>query len=91
MLIRFTGLALLVALATGPAAAQPGRYTVPANKYQITDEERAACQDDAVLFCSMTYPDEDALVGCMKTVRLKLTQVCRTVFEAGLRRRHIPF
>ena len=71
--------------------AQPSRLAVPTDKFQITDEERTACQDDAVAFCSMTYPDEDALLGCMKTVRPKLTQVCRTGFESGLRRRHIPF
>jgi hypothetical protein len=84
-------LALTILALAGPAAAQPGRFTIPDDKYQITDEERAACQNDAVLFCSMAYPDEDALLGCMKVVRPKLTPVCRTTFEAGLRRRHIPF
>lgn len=81
----------VLALAAGTTSAQPSRFTVPSDKYAITDEERAACRDDAVLFCAMTYPDEEALLGCMKAVRPKLTQVCRTVFEAGLRRRHIPF
>lgn len=78
-------------LAGSAATAQPGRLPLATDKYQITDEERSACQSDAMLFCSMTYPDEDALLGCMKTARPKLTQVCRTIFEAGLKRRHIPF
>lgn len=84
-------LALGLLLSAEAALAQPGRYTVPGDKYQITEEERAACQNDAVLFCSTVYPDEDALLACMKSVRPKLTQACRVVFEAGLRRRHIAF
>lgn len=80
-----------ILVSTGAALAQPGRYVMPSDKYQITEVERAACQADAALFCSMTYPDEEALLTCMKTVRSQLTQGCRTVFEAGLRRRHIPF
>lgn len=84
-------IALALIVPAGSVLAQPGRYTIQGDKYQITEEERAACQNDAVLFCSMAYPDEDALLTCMKSVRPKLTQVCRTVFEAGLRRRHIEF
>ena len=84
-------LAWTILLSTGAALAQPGRYVIPSDKYQITDAERAACQADAVMFCSTAYPDEEALITCMKTVRPRLTQGCRTVFEAGLRRRHIPF
>lgn len=84
-------LALGILLPAEAALAQPGRYTLSESKYQITEEERAACQNDAVLFCSMAYPDEDALLSCMKSVRPKLTKTCRVVFEAGLRRRHIEF
>ncbi|MCW6508688.1 hypothetical protein [Lichenifustis flavocetrariae] len=76
---------------TGGAMAQPGHYQVNTNKYQVTDIERAACQNDAVELCSTSFPDEEALLACMKSSRLKLTPTCRTTFEAGLRRRHIPF
>ena len=91
MTMKWLLIAPAIILFAGGALAQPGRYAMPGDKYQVTEEERAACQEDAMLFCSMTYPDEEALLTCMKTVRPKLTQGCRTVFEAGLRRRHIPF
>ncbi|MDX7951420.1 hypothetical protein P7D22_09585 [Lichenihabitans sp. Uapishka_5] len=78
-------------LSTSAVLAQPNRYALTGSKYQITEEERNACQNDAVMFCSAAYPDEDALLACMKTVRPQLTQSCRVVFEAGMRRRHIEF
>lgn len=56
-------------------------------KYQVTDAERAACGEDAVNLCSAAYPDEDALIACMKLNVAKLTAGCRPVFIQGLRRR----
>ncbi len=91
MVLNRLWLAAGIALSTTAALAQPNRYVVHNDKYQITDAERAACEGDAVEYCSMAYPDEDALLTCMKSVRMQLTQSCRSVFEAGLRRRHIPF
>lgn len=57
------------------------------DKYQVTDAERAACQDDAIKLCSDVYPNQDALLACMRTNEARLTSGCRPVFEAGLRRR----
>ena len=62
-----------------PAAAQ--------DKYQVTVEEKAACQEDAAKLCSTAYPDEDALLTCMKSNVGRLTTGCRSTFVAGLRRR----
>lgn len=76
------GMICLGALAisvTTPAFAQ--------DKFKVTDEERAACQGDAVRLCSGAYPDEDALLSCMKRNQSSLTATCRPVFMAGLRRR----
>ena len=58
------------------------------DKYRITPEERVACQQDAVVFCS-TSADEDGLIGCMKQNKPQLSNVCLKTFEAGLRKRHL--
>lgn len=57
------------------------------DKYRVTEAEKAACQGDAVKLCSATYPDEDALLTCMKSNVSWLTEGCRSIFLAGLRRR----
>lgn len=60
-----------------------------ANKFHITPEEQAACQGDATTLCSDAFPDEDALISCMRTNVSNLTPVCRKSFTAGLQRRHM--
>ena len=59
------------------------------DKYHVTPEERAACSEDAVRLCSSSYPDEDALIVCMKASRAQLSQQCQTAFDVGLKRRHL--
>lgn len=71
------GLAVLCSAAIAPAEG----------KYQVTDAERAACEGDAISLCSAAYPDEDAMLACMKVNLTKLTTGCRPVFMEGLRRR----
>lgn len=57
------------------------------DKYQVSDAERVACQDDAVRLCSTAYPDEDALLTCMRANVAKLTRTCHSTFVAGLQKR----
>ena len=57
------------------------------NKYHVTDAEQAACASDAIGLCSAAGEDADKLLGCMKDDRVKLSAVCRPVFDEGLRRR----
>lgn len=59
------------------------------DKYDITPDERTACQSDATLLCSYTYPDEDQLIDCMRKNRDQLSKLCLKAFDAGLRRRHL--
>ena len=59
------------------------------SKYHITPEEQAACQLDATTLCSAVFPDEDALIACMRTNVPKLSPVCRKTFVAGLQKRHM--
>ena len=59
------------------------------DKYKVTNAEKAACTIDAMRLCSETYPDEDALLNCMKVNRASLSSTCRVAFDAGVRRRHL--
>jgi hypothetical protein len=72
----------LLAVGSQASAVDPG-------KYQITEAERAACQGDATLLCSATFPDQDLLLACMRAHQDSLSSSCKTTFRAGLRRRHL--
>lgn len=67
--------------------AQPA-YAVR-DKYNITPEEHAACDNDAKRLCSDAYPDEDKMLVCMKSKLGQLNSVCKIVFKTGLRKRHM--
>jgi len=58
------------------------------DKYNITPVEHQACDADAASFCGDAR-DEDQVLACMKSHRRQLTPVCRSAFEAGLRKRHM--
>ena len=77
--MKFTATFLFLAATVSCAQAQ--------DKYGISDAARAACPGDAVRLCSSSYPDEDAMLACMKLNQSQLTTGCRPVFMAGLRRR----
>lgn len=77
--------AVLVALTFSPH----GSMAAP-DKYNVTPEEHAACDDDAARLCSDAYPDEDKLIACMRLNRSDLSRTCRSVFESGMRKRHLP-
>lgn len=66
-----------------------GSVLAQVDKYKVTPLEKAACQEDAMSLCSSAYPDEDRLIACMRHNRSQLSTVCRTVFEAGMKRRHM--
>lgn len=72
---------LFVNLAAAPAQAP--------NKYDISPEEQAACQVDATTLCSHVFPDQDALIACMRSNVPNLTPLCRRTFMAGLQKRHM--
>ena len=59
------------------------------DKYHVTEQERAACGGDALRLCSQAYPDEDALIVCMKANRSMLSNACVVAFDAGLRKRRL--
>ncbi len=59
-----------------------------ADEYNITPAEHQACDGDAAKICANAQ-SEDEVLACMKAHRRLLTPVCRSVFEAGLRKRHL--
>ncbi len=59
------------------------------DRYHVTDQEKAACTEDAARLCISAYPDEGKLLSCMKTNRASLSPACLTAFDAGVKRRHL--
>lgn len=66
-----TALAAMCALglAGAPAAAQG------------TQEQRAACQPDALRLCNEFVPDVDRITACMVKNRIRLSPACRVLFK----------
>ena len=60
------------------------------DKYGITSAEHAACDTDVESLCVDQVQSEDQVIECMKAKRAQLTPVCKTSFEAGMRKRHLP-
>ena len=63
-----------LALASVPAAAQ-----------QWSQEQRAACENDAMRLCQEFVPDVDRITACMHRKRAYLSPRCRAVFGKGRR------
>ena len=61
----------------------------PEDRYHVTDQEKAACTEDAARLCISAYPDEEKLLSCMKENRSSLSPVCLKAFDAGVKRRHL--
>ena len=76
-----------ISLCIGMAFACWSGSALAEGKYRVTDVERAACEGDAIDLCSSAYPNEDALLACMKLNIPSLTAGCRPVFLEGLPRR----
>jgi len=72
-----TGAAALlgVALMSLPALAQG------------TQEQRDACQDDAMRLCQQFVPDVDRITACMARHRAQLSPRCRVYFTGRSRSR----
>ena len=67
-------LALAALLAPSPAAA-------------YTEQQRAACEGDAMRLCSAHVPDVDRITACMKANHRHLSAACRAVFGGTAKRR----
>jgi len=49
---------------------------------QGTEQQRQACQPDALRLCSEFVPDVDRITACMLKNRIRLSPPCRVLFQA---------
>jgi hypothetical protein len=68
-------LGLALTFAPLPAAAQQPQG-------QWTQEQRAACEPDAMRLCNQYVPDVQRVTACMQHYRRYLSAACRKVFES---------
>jgi hypothetical protein len=69
--LAFIGLALSAGLTAQHADAQG------------TEEQRIACQDDAIRLCGDFIPDVEKIKACMVKKMRSLTPACRAQFAKG--------
>jgi hypothetical protein len=67
---------LALAFASLPAVAQQQP------QQQWTQEQRAACEPDAMRLCNQYVPDIQRISACMAYYRRYLSPACRRVFDA---------
>jgi hypothetical protein len=68
-------LGLALTFASMPAGAQQPQG-------QWTQEQRAACEPDAMRLCNQYVPDVQRISACMAHYRRYLSPACRKVFES---------
>ena len=59
----------------------------PAGAQQWTQEQRAACEPDAMRLCSQYVPDVERITACMSLNRRHLSPQCRAMFGGVKKRR----
>jgi len=77
-------LGLALTFASFPALAQQPQQ--PAQQW--TQEQRQACEPDAMRLCQQYVPDVQRVSACMMHYRRYLSAACRAVFDRGRARRH---
>ena len=79
---------LMILLGASTLLSLPASAGIP-DRFHVTEQEKAACTEDAARLCISAYPDEDKLLSCMKENRASLSPTCLTAFDAGVKRRHL--
>ncbi len=78
-----TGVAALLGLAL-TFAALPAVAQQPQGQW--TQEQRAACEPDAMRLCNQYVPDVQRISACMAHYRRYLSAACRRVFDSQRKR-----
>ena len=81
------GVAALLGLALTFASLPAGAQQPQQPQGQWTQEQRAACEPDAMRLCNQYVPDVQRVSACMAHYRRYLSAPCRAVFDKGKRRR----
>ena len=85
MSVRATILQIVIFLALGLST------NAADTDYAITPVEHAACDADVESLCADQVQNEGQVLACMRSKREQLTPVCKTAFEAGMRKRRLSF
>lgn len=56
--------------------------SVAAHAFEVTDQQREACEPDAFRLCSNEIPDIPRVTACMTANKSRLSPACRAVFNA---------
>jgi len=80
MLRTVAAIAFVAVTIVGPAYAL--------DKNSGTPEARAACTKDAFKFCTGSFPDADAVFGCLQQHRAELSAACRPSIPAAKSKGH---
>ncbi|MCC6775109.1 MAG: hypothetical protein IT537_00475 [Hyphomicrobiales bacterium] len=73
-LLTLPCLAACLAVASASSAVAQGQQ-------QWTQEQRAACEDDAMRLCGNYVPDVQRITACMRQMQRYLSPRCRAVFS----------
>ena len=66
------GVIILVGLSLDASSVRSAETAnQPVDRFHITAEEQAACGADAMELCSATYPDEEKLLACRMSARVR--------------------
>jgi hypothetical protein len=59
----------------------------PASAQQWTEQQRAACEPDAMRLCQQYVSDISRVRACMSRYRRYLSPACRAMFEGGAKKK----
>jgi len=65
--------------------------SLPAIAQQWTQQQRAACEPDAMRLCQQYVSDIGRVRACMSRYRRYLSPACRAVFEGGAKKKATRF
>jgi hypothetical protein len=76
------GVAALLGLALTLGSLPAGAQQPQQPQGQWTQEQRAACEPDAMRLCNQYVPDVQRVTACMTHYRRYLSPACRKVFQS---------
>ena len=77
----------IILCAAVPASLALGAMFASSPAAAYTEQQRAACEGDAMRICGAHVPDVDRITACMKANRRHLSAGCRAVFGGTAKRR----
>jgi hypothetical protein len=79
----------IILCAAVPASLALAAVFAPSPAAAYTEQQRAACEGDAMRLCSEHVPNVDRITACMRAKQRHLSAGCRAVFGGGASKRRI--